>query len=112
MARIVQDPLTLPEFVAQSSVHLTEMLSCPGCVGGLEVEDGRYACANCGHRFQSEDEIPLLFWPNDWSPSEQDVTEVERSFYEENLFPNYDDADSVATLADKARSGIFAQLLD
>jgi ubiquinone/menaquinone biosynthesis C-methylase UbiE len=35
-----------------------------------------------------------------------------KAFYEENPFPNYDDVESSFTLREKARKGIFAQLLD
>src|SRR5208282_3207115 len=72
----------------------------------------RCACKGCGHRFESDGGIPRFFEPNQWDPGKRDVTGVQKSFYEDNPFPNYDDADTVATLADKARSGIFAQLLD
>ena len=41
-----------------------------------------------------------------------DVTGVVKAFYEENPFPNYDDVESSFTLREKARKGIFAQLLD
>ena len=71
-----------------------------------------FICRSCGKSFGSEDRIALLFWPNEWDAGKKDVTAIQREFYEDSPFPNYDDADSVATLADKARSGIFAQLLD
>ena len=54
----------------------------------------------------------MLFWPNDWVEGAPDVTEQVKEFYEETPFPNYDDFDSVASLAEKARQGMFARLLD
>lgn len=89
-----------------------DMMCCPRCEGSLEVRSTALTCVNCGHVFLCEEGIPLMLCPNEWGAAKRDVTEVERAFYEENPFPNYDDADSVATLADKARSGIFGQLLD
>jgi SAM-dependent methyltransferase len=59
-----------------------------------------------------EDGIPLLYWPNDWNPEQPDVTDAVKAFYEETPFPNYDDFDSIGSLAEKARQGIFARLLD
>ena len=35
-----------------------------------------------------------------------------KAFYEENPFPNYDDLDSVGSLMQKAKEGIFAKVLD
>jgi SAM-dependent methyltransferase len=56
--------------------------------------------------------VPLLFAPNDPAQFKGDVTEIVKSFYEENPFPNYDDIDSEQTLVEKAKRGIFARLLD
>jgi SAM-dependent methyltransferase len=53
----------------------------------------------------------MLFWPSERS-EESDITEVVKAFYEETPFPDYDDFDSVASLAKKARQGIFARMLD
>ncbi len=50
--------------------------------------------------------------PNDWDGSKRDVTDDIKAFYEANPFPNYDDFDSAASLLDKARTGLFARLLD
>ncbi|HLI64213.1 MAG TPA: class I SAM-dependent methyltransferase [Terriglobales bacterium] len=95
--------------------HLAEnadLLCCPACGGDLQVRGGALACLKCGHSFKCEKRIASLFWPNQWDKARGDVTEIEQSFYERNPFPNYDDTDSVATLVDKARAGIFAHLLD
>jgi len=69
------------------------------------------ACLECGQRFGVSDGIPMLFWPSDRS-DETNITEVVKAFYEETPFPDYDDFDSVASLAKKARQGIFARMLD
>src|SRR5215467_13377121 len=83
-----------------------DMLCCPGCGGGLHLDGNTFGCNGCAYRFESDNRIVKLFWANDWGPVKKDITEIERSFYEENPFPNYDDADTVATLDDKARAGI------
>ena len=110
MAKVSED--TSAQSMGAHLAGNLDMLCCPGCTGRLEVETASFVCRNCGHRFKCEDEIGLLLWPNHRHAGKRDVTEIEKSFYEEHPFPNYDDADSVATLAEKARSGIFAHLLD
>ena len=41
-----------------------------------------------------------------------DVTTSVKSFYEATPFPNYDEFDNLGWLVEKARKGVFAQLLD
>jgi SAM-dependent methyltransferase len=88
------------------------ILCCPRCRAGLEVRAAGLVCSGCARSFPIDAQIPQLFWPNEWDPSKPDVTEIVRAFYEETPFPNYDDFDSVASLARKAREGRFARLLD
>jgi SAM-dependent methyltransferase len=59
-----------------------------------------------------EDGIPLLFWPHDTLDDPGDVTTRVRAFYEETPFPNYDEHDSVRSLIEKSRRGIYARKLD
>lgn len=66
----------------------------------------------CHQSYQVVDRIPSLFWPNEWDPSIEDVTDKVKSFYEETPFPNYDEFDSAGSLIDKARKSLFASLLD
>jgi len=96
--------LQLPE-------HLS-ILCCPRCGGDLALPGEMLSCVACGQTFDTGGNIPRLFWPNEWDASKSDVTEIVRAFYEETPFPNYDDFDSVASLARKAREGRFAYLLD
>ena len=42
----------------------------------------------------------------------RDVTEAVKSFYEETPFPNYDEHDSVRSLIEKSRRGVYAQMLN
>ena len=91
--------------------HL-EIFRCPRCRAALELGDEEFKCTGCSQAFPTEDNIPLLFWPNDWDESQGDVTDQVREFYEETPFPNYDEFDSVGSLIEKARKGLFAKMLD
>ena len=93
-----------------SDLHL---FRCPRCgASGLIFRGAALACAACSQTYPVEDGLPLLYWPNDWNPEQPDVTDAVKAFYEETPFPNYDDFDSIGSLAEKARQGIFARLLD
>lgn len=95
--------------------HMTNHLDifiCPACGGDLEITASRIECLNCHNSFKVENDIPLLFWPNEWDSSKKDCTDVIKAFYEETPFPNYDDFENVGDLLQKARKGLFAQLLN
>ena len=87
-------------------------MCCPGCGADLELAAEALSCIGCGQRFEVEGNVPLLFLPNEWSDSREDITESMKAFYEKTPFPNYDPFDSVASLVEKAREGRFAKLLD
>ncbi len=89
-----------------------ELLCCPVCSGDFEFDLESLRCRGCDRVFQIDDGIPMLYWPNEWGGSREDVTETVKAFYEETPFPNYDDFDSVASLAAKAQQGLFARVLD
>ena len=97
---------------AQSLQQLQDRLCCPKCTGTLEIEPAHVVCTHCRQDYPSVNNIPLLFWPNEWGSTKEDVTEVVKAFYEETPFPNYDDFDNVGSLVHKARQGIVARLLD
>jgi len=88
------------------------LLCCPGCGADLAYSGTVLSCTGCGHGFEITDGIPMLFWPNEWDAPGGDVTDVVKQFYEETPFPNYDDFDSVGSLIQKARQGLFAKRLD
>ena len=90
-----------------------DIFVCPIDGGTLDINANRSVirCEECGQAFNTESQIPLLFWPNDWD-SKTDVTSIIQAFYEENPFPNYEDIDSASVLIEKSRRGIFARLLD
>lgn len=90
---------------------LSEIFACPVCGEEVAVRDQAIQCLNssCRTAFPVENGIPLLFAKEEQT---QNVTDIVKTFYEENPFPNYDDLDSRQSLIEKARRGIFARLLD
>ena len=91
---------------------LIDIVRCARCGGGLHEEGVTLACGNCGQHYPVTDGIPQLFVPNEWGEGKLDVTDLVKEFYEETPFPNYDDLDSRESLRSKARTGVFARLLD
>lgn len=87
------------------------IFACPACGGGLEWRSDRVLCQACNRSFPVQEEIPRFFHPHD-PGDKRDVTDIVKTFYETNPFPNYDDLDSRESLAVKARRGVFARLLD
>jgi len=85
---------------------------CPACAGDLKITGDGIKCLECHNHYQVEDDIPLLFWPNEWDSSKKDVTDMVKSFYEKTPFPNYEDLENVGDLIQKAQRGIFARLLN
>jgi SAM-dependent methyltransferase len=98
--------------VAAAPLQDLALFCCPACGAALAVDGAGLACSVGTHRFPVDDDIPLLFWPSEWDPGKPDVTEWIRAFYEETPFPDYEDFDSPASLAAKARQGRFAARLD
>jgi len=86
------------------------------CVAGGATElmrrGDRLVCAETGHEFAVTDKIPRLFWPHEQYDDPRDVTETVKAFYEQTPFPNYDDHDSVRSLIEKSRAGLYARRLD
>jgi len=91
-----------------------DIFACPACGGTLEVhvDHSGMKCSDCETYFRCENGIPLLFLPNDWEKSKNDVTDTIKSFYEATPFPSYEDLDSSESLRQKAEKGVFARLLD
>ena len=95
--------------------HMTrfmEIFNCPRCKGDLNTKSSKIICLQCSHPYPIEGEIPLLYTPNEWNPSRNDVTDTIRAFYEETPFPNYDGIEDVGDLIEVSRKGIFARLLN
>jgi uncharacterized protein YbaR (Trm112 family) len=105
--------MSFTNFLARDLLEENEILGCPSCRAAIRFAVPLITCEACGAVYPFSDEgIPLLFCPNEGWTDHKDVTDVVKSFYEVNPFPNYDDLDSRASLAEKASRGIFARLLD
>ncbi len=91
--------------------HL-EVFCCPICNGDLEMSSRNVYCKSCQYHFQMENDIPLLFVPNEWDSSKGDVTETVKCFYEKTPFPNYESLESVGDLIQKAQKGVYSRLLN
>ncbi len=89
------------------------LLACPGCGGdlGSDGTDAELRCGGCQRRYSLGEGIPRLFLPTESAPA-GDVTDEVQAFYEQTPFPDYEDADSPASLREKAGRGVFAALLD
>ncbi len=92
---------------------LEPLLASPCCPGAeLAYDAGLFRCGQCNHAFTKEDGIWQMFWPHDRFTDANDVTEQVKAFYEETPFPNYDDQETIRSLLDKARAGLYARALD
>ncbi len=106
-------PATVKVVVDGTSDEILEgRLASPCCRAGLRRENGELVCEECDYRFKITDNIPQLFWPHEENKTAGDVTEIVKAFYEETPFPNYDDHDSVRSLIEKSRRGLYARRLD
>jgi carbamoyltransferase len=97
---------------APSIEVLHDKLASPCCQADFKHEREEMVCGKCGHAFKTEDNIAQLFWPHEQIDDAQDVTEIVKAFYEETPFPNYDDHESVGSLLEKSRRGVYARRLD
>jgi ubiquinone/menaquinone biosynthesis C-methylase UbiE len=90
------------------------LLRCLSCQAtGLRVEASAVLCPACHATWPVAEGIPLLGAPAPSAGERHAAIEAAvRAFYEKNPFPTYDDFDSVGSLLDKARRGVYAKLLD
>jgi carbamoyltransferase len=92
---------------------LEPLWSSPCCRADIRRrESDRVSCSRCGRQYLIEDGIPLMFAPHEGFGSGGDVTEQVKAFYEETPFPNYDEHDSVRSLMEKSRRGVYAKMLN
>ena len=84
-----------------------KLFVCPACNSELILNKNSIECTLQNHQFPIDDDIPLLFWPNDWDTSKEDVTEIVKSFYKKTPFPNYEKFENASDQYAKAQSGIF-----
>jgi ubiquinone/menaquinone biosynthesis C-methylase UbiE len=93
-------------------VFLEKVLASPCHQAPLQFGAGSATCSECQQEFGREDGIWRAFWPHEKFETASDVTRVVQSFYEENPFPNYDEHDTIRSLIEKARAGVYARVLD
>jgi len=91
---------------------LDPILCSPCCRADLRQRDGTRVCSRCEREFPTDEGIARLFAPHESFGDPHDVTQRVRAFYEETPFPNYDDQDSLRSLIDKSRRGVYARNLD
>jgi carbamoyltransferase len=92
---------------------LDPLWSSPCCQAPISRPGGSIvSCSRCGHVYPIDGGIPLMFAPHAGFGTGGDVTEEVKSFYEETPFPNYDDHDSVRSLIEKSRRGVYAKMLN
>lgn len=84
----------------------------PCCRLDLVRDEQGWTCAGCGHVFSEADGVPCLYWPHEADVSIDAATQRVKSFYEETPFPNYNDHDSVRSLVDRARRGLYGSRLE
>jgi SAM-dependent methyltransferase/uncharacterized protein YbaR (Trm112 family) len=107
-----QPAYVAPEQVDDLDVWLSS-LTCPtGDGGSLVAGDGSVACGMCGRHFPITSGIPQLFWLHEPLEAGEDPTETVKRFYEQTPFPNYDEHDSLRSLIEKSRRGVYANELN
>jgi SAM-dependent methyltransferase len=116
MGRFVVEKLRLPASIPagtteQSDPVLGPLLASPAGGGALVFAGDRARCVATGTVFEREDGIWKMFWPHQRIDDPSDVTRLVQAFYEETPFPNYDDFDSVRSLIEKSRAGIYTRAL-
>ena len=89
-----------------------DIFMCPSCRGDLETRDEGIVCLSCHRNYQINNGIPLFFLPNECNSSENNVTDIVKSFYEKTPFPDYEDFESTGDLIEKAKRSIFMHLLN
>jgi SAM-dependent methyltransferase len=89
-----------------------DILECPLTRERLIAAADGFRSAESGRHYPMIDGIPNLFVPLGPDAADRDVTEIVKAFYEKTPFPNYDDLDSRASLAAKAKQSLFAAMLD
>ncbi|HRC85932.1 MAG TPA: carbamoyltransferase N-terminal domain-containing protein, partial [Thermoanaerobaculia bacterium] len=91
---------------------IADLLLSPCCQAELaSLPEGVLACHRCAQRFPVTAGIPQLYWPHEAVGSAEDVTEAVKAFYEETPFPNYDEHDTLRSLIDKSRRGVYGRKL-
>jgi SAM-dependent methyltransferase len=109
-----EQPAWVPPERTEDLDVLLPQLACPAGDGGtLRVAAAdAVTCDACGRRYAVDDGVPQLFWPHEPLPTGVDPTDAVKAFYEETPFPSYDDHDSLRSLIEKSRRGVYADELN
>ncbi len=111
--RKTQQSATVHQVAGDTSDEVLAGKLASPCCGEVMARDGEcWTCGACGHGFPIVDDVPQLYWPHDGAVEAGDVTERIKAFYERTPFPDYDDHDSVRSLIDKSRRGVYARRLE
>jgi SAM-dependent methyltransferase len=111
--KTAQPAWVAPAVTSAHDAVLDQIWCSPCCQTDLlATGDERVACSRCGCQYAVEDGIPLLFAAHEGFKTRGDVTEAVKAFYEETPFPNYDEHDSVRSLIEKSRRGVYAHQLN
>ena len=106
-------PAWVPERLDESAADaFSDLWQSPCCEAGLDARGAGLVCVGCGRVFPTENGIHRMFWPHEGLDRDGDVTELVKAFYEETPFPNYDEHDSLRSLIEKSRQGVYARRLD
>ena len=87
----------------------TRRLVSPCCRGALRARRRSRALRAVRHRLSGDGRHPAAVLAARGPATRGDVTEHVKAFYEETPFPNYDEHDSVRSLIEKSRRGIYAR---
>jgi len=109
-----EQPAWVPPEQTEDLDVLLPYMACPSGDGGALARAGEDAarCSVCGRRYAIEDGVMQMFWPHEPLPTGVDPTDAVKAFYEETPFPNYDDHDSLRSLIEKSRRGVYADQLN
>ncbi len=89
-----------------------DIFICPACGGDFKIAGEEIRCLKCNNYYQVENDIPLLFLPNEWDSSKKDIKSTMQSFYEKTPFPNYEEFENIGDIIQKAKRGFFARVLN
>lgn len=93
------------------AVILPHLIS-PCCGAPFNSGLDGFACAQCRAVYPIDSGLPCLYWEESGPQRSGEVTRRVREFYEDHPFPDYEDFDDLASLIDKAKTSVFARMLD
>tara|TARA_B100000579_G_scaffold131039_1_gene105745 strand:+ start:660 stop:1652 length:993 start_codon:yes stop_codon:yes gene_type:complete len=92
-------------------VKFSDIIICPSCKNSIIISNP-IKCNSCSAKFSIENNIPLMYFENNWGDKKKDVTVDVKNFYEETPFPDYENIDSISSLVNKSEKGFYAKFLN